>query len=284
MYYFVKNKMVVFLTLIPIFFHGSELFGCSQPIEHVTIAILAKDKAHTLPLYLRCLEQQTWPAEQSYLYIRTNNNTDDTVRILREWVEKVGDRYAGIYFDDSDVAEQVQQYKQHEWNYERFKVLGAIRQASVQWAQQHQSHYFVVDCDNFIASDTLEELLKTNLPIVAPLLKTGDSLYSNYHAAINADGYYADCPIYNMLWNGEIKGLVQVPVVHCTYLIRHEALDKITYDDASCRYEYVIFSDSARNAGIPQYIDTRKVYGRISFAETMQALQSEPWIAEFAAL
>src|SRR5262249_21251959 len=59
------------------------------PLENVTIAILAKDKAHTLPLYLTCLEKQTWPKEKTNLYIRTNNNNDNTVQILKEWVEKV---------------------------------------------------------------------------------------------------------------------------------------------------------------------------------------------------
>ena len=68
-------------------------------------------------------EQATAPSK-SYLYIRTNNNNDDTLNILRQWVEKVGDRYAGVYFDDTDVKESVQKYKQHEWNAERFKVLG----------------------------------------------------------------------------------------------------------------------------------------------------------------
>ena len=46
--------------------------------EFVTIAILAKDKAHTLPLYLACIEAQTWPKKNTYLYIRTNNNNDET--------------------------------------------------------------------------------------------------------------------------------------------------------------------------------------------------------------
>lgn len=275
-------RIVLFLLVL----HCGALSAAQQqPIayvtDYVTIAILAKDKAHTLPVYLRCLEQQTWPAEKTYLYIRTNNNTDDTARILHAWVEKVGSRYAAIYFDDTDVPEQVQRYKQHEWNYERFKVLGALRQASVRWAHEHNSHYCVIDCDNFIVPETIAALLKTNLPIVAPLLKTGDSMYANYHAAIDQNGYYEGCPLYDMLWHGQVKGLVEVPVVHCTYLVRHEALDKITYDDASWRYEYVIFSDSARKAGIPQYIDTRRVYGRISFAETAEALAAELCGSEF---
>src|SRR5581483_3289577 len=94
------------------------IFLCTSVHAHdyVTIAILAKDKAHTLPFYLACIEKQTWPKKQTYLYIRTNNNTDDTRTILRDWATKVEKEYAHIYFDDADVPEKVEQYKQHEWN------------------------------------------------------------------------------------------------------------------------------------------------------------------------
>ncbi len=255
-----------------------------KPIEYVTIAILAKDKAHTLPLYLSCLEQQTWPAEKSYLYIRTNNNNDNTVEILSNWVKKVGDRYAGVFFDSSDVEIPVQNYKQHEWNSERFKVLGKIRQDSLDWAREKQSHYFVADCDNFIYPDTIEKMVETNLPIVAPFLRASPpSLYSNFHAAIDENGYFANSPYYMAFLTGEIRGLIQQPVVHCTYLVRHEVADKITYDDESYRYEYVIFSDSARKHNIPQYLDNRKEYGWVTFAENSDDFATEPWIHEFEA-
>lgn len=253
-----------------------------EPEDYVTIAILAKDKAHTLPLYLSCIEKQTWPANKSYLYIRTNNNNDDTVNILREWVEKVSDKYAGVYFDDTDVQEQVQNYKQHEWNSVRFKVLGKIRQDSIDNAKKNNSHYFVADCDNFIHPATIEKLMGTNLPIVAPLLKVAEpSMYSNYHAAIDQNGYYADSPYYHDILNRKIQGLIELPVVHCSYFIRQDVLDKISYDDDSFRYEYVIFSDSARKNNIPQYIDNREVYGRLTFAENADEFAKEPWIFEF---
>src|SRR5690349_2825571 len=71
--------------------------------DYVTIAILAKDKAHTLPLYLSCIENQTWPKDKTYLYIRTNNNNDETAVILKQWIDQVKDYYAKIYFDDEDV-------------------------------------------------------------------------------------------------------------------------------------------------------------------------------------
>jgi hypothetical protein len=107
------------------------------------------------------------------------------------------------------------------------------------------SWYFVADCDNFICPNMIESLIKFNLPVVAPLLYS-DNNYSNYHADIDDNGYYKDCNLYYQLFQREIKGLVQVPVVHCTYLIRPDILPLISYDDDSNRYEYVIFSDNLR--------------------------------------
>ena len=84
--------------------------------DMVTIAILAKDKAHVLPLYLKQIENQTYPASKIKLYIRTNNNNDDTAEILEQWIEKVNGKYSEIHYDSSDVAERVQEYSPHEWN------------------------------------------------------------------------------------------------------------------------------------------------------------------------
>ena len=56
-------------------------------------------------------------------------------------------------------------------------------------------------------------------------------------------------------------------MVHCTYLVRADVIPELTYEDASGRHEYVVFSDSARKASIPQYLDNRQVYGYITFGE-----------------
>jgi SAM-dependent methyltransferase len=250
--------------------------------EYVTIAILAKDKAHVLPLYLDCIEKQTWPKEKTHLYIRTNDNSDETDSLLQNWVKEVGHSYAKIYYDDSSVNEELKAFREHEWNATRFQILGAIRQESVDWARSHNSHYFVADCDNFIHPETVENLVETALPIVAPFLKTiGPSFYSNFHADIDANGYFAQSKLYQDVFGQVVKGLIEVPVVHCTYLIRHNMLDKIQYNDGSDRYEYVIFSDNARRKSIPQYLDNRKVYGRVTFAESAEEFEKEYLSSEF---
>ncbi|HLJ31372.1 MAG TPA: hypothetical protein VKU36_02960 [Candidatus Babeliales bacterium] len=246
--------------------------------EYITIAILAKDKAHTLPLYLDCIEAQTWPKSNTYLYIRTNNNNDNTAQVLREWVERVRDIYPKIYFDDTDVEDPVQQFKQHEWNYTRFRVLGKIRQDSVDWAYQNNSHYFVADCDNFIRPHTLQDMYNIHVPIVAPMLRClTQQYYSNYHEAIDSNGYYIPSVFYYDILDQKVRGIIEVSVVHCTYFIRHELLNKMSYDDESARYEYVIFSDVARKQNIPQYLDNRTVYGYISFAENQEDWERESY-------
>lgn len=240
-----------------------------EPTEFVTIAILAKDKAHHLPMYLDLIEKQTYPASKIKLYIRTNNNTDHTAEVLENWIEKVNDKYAEIYYDASDVDEPVQQYAPHEWNSIRFKVLGRLRQESIDWARKKGTHYFVIDCDNFIVPETLETLLHTGLPVVGPLLRNGDdpnSFYSNYHFSTDENGYFKNSNYYYDILYGYMKGLIEVEVIHCTYLVRNEVLDKVCYDDGSGRYEYVIFSDFLRKSGIPQYIDNRQEYGKLTFS------------------
>ncbi len=246
--------------------------------EFVTIAILAKEKAHVLPLYLDLIEKQTYPASKIKLYIRTNNNRDHTALLLEEWIEKVRERYSEIHYDCSDVEEPVHEYSPHEWNFLRFQVLARLRQESVEWAKRKKTHYFVVDCDNFIVPETLEMLLKTGLPVVGPLLRNGDdslSQYANYHYITDENGYYKHSPLYSEVLYQRIKGLIQVEVIHCTYLIRNEVLKFVNYSDGSGRYEYVIFSDVLRKNGIPQYIDNRHFYGELTFCNTMEEFKTK---------
>ncbi|MFZ4098916.1 MAG: hypothetical protein ACOYKZ_01130 [Chlamydiia bacterium] len=274
------------VATIPWWNTGSSTYRAAGSREMVTIAILAKDKAHTLPTYLECIEHQTWPKSQTYLYIRTNNNNDATAEILRTWVDRVHGQYPEIYFNDARVDLPVEKYGPHEWNTMRFQVLGQIRKDSLEWARQHKSNYFVADCDNFILPETLETLAATQLPMVAPLLRCHrngpycPTAYSNYHAAVDQQGYYRDDPLYYSIWRQDVKGLIEVPVIHCTYFLRHDVLDKLSYDDGSGLHEYVIFSASARKQHIPQYLDNRKVYGYITFADKAEDFKVEPWLAE----
>jgi hypothetical protein len=236
----------------------------------VLLAILAKQAEHVLPFYLFCIEALDYPKASIVLYVRTNNNTDRTAAILRQWIARVGDQYERVEFDASDISERVEQFAVHEWNVTRFKILARLRQESMNRALQNGcDYYFIVDVDNFIKPNTLKELVTTGLPIVAPLLRcTGKyPQYSNFHEKIDDCGYFLGSDEYYWLLEQRVRGLCQVPVVHCTYLVRSDVISELSYDDGSGRHEYVIFSESARRNGISQYLDTRDVYGYLTLED-----------------
>jgi len=249
-------------------------FHADRP-PRVLLAILAKQKETVLPLYLQCIERLDYPKAAITLHVRTNNNTDRTADILRAWLSRVSGDYAHVAFDDADVDARVEAFGVHEWNATRFKVLAQIRDASLRKTLEHGcDFYFVADVDNFLAARTLRDLVALNLPIVAPMLRhvEGTSRYSNFHADIDRDGYFVETPLYDAIVSRTKVGVFEVPVVHCTYLVRADRIGALRYDDGSDRHEYVVFSDSARRAGISQHLDNRHDYGFLTLDDDTPGL------------
>jgi hypothetical protein len=243
----------------------------------VFVAVLAKQKEIVLPYWLECLEALDYPKKRIVLYVRSNNNTDATESILRGWIAEHGGEYLAVYEIYGDVDVPVEKYGVHEWNEERFSVLAKIRQESISMAIALQvDYYFVVDVDNFILPHTLKSLVGWNVGVVAPMLKCvdpGSSMYSNYHNVVDGGGYFQDNPEYYAIWDRKIKGLLDIDLVHCTYLIRRDILPSVSYIDDSGRYEYVIFSDNLRTKKIPQYLDNSQEYGVLTLREDIQAVR-----------
>ncbi len=241
-----------------------------RPVPRVLIAILAKQHEAILETYLACIEALDYPKSALVISIRTNNNTDRTREILETWARRVRELYAYVEMNDADVAEPVQDFARYEWNATRFKVLGRLRAQSLQRTQAHDCEFhFCADVDNFIRPETLRLLVSANLPIVAPFLRTIDpsGIQSNYHADIDPRGYYAEGPRYGQIFSRMVSGLIAVPVVSGTTLIRADAIAALSYEDTSARHDYVIFSETARRAGIAQYIDNRNLYGYLATGE-----------------
>jgi hypothetical protein len=257
----------------------------SDTDKFIVIAILAKDKESVLSVYLNCIYNQTYPKKYIHLYIRTNDNNDDTTTILTEFIEKYGNEYASVYFDYSSISDDLKKYSNHEWNSFRFNILGKIRQDSVDYAYNLHANYFVADCDNFIIPTTIENLFKNKeLGIISPMLRTlqnksitGNKYnkinYSNYHYDVQENGFYKTNNKYFSILNNEITGLIRVCCVHCSYLIPYKYLSSIKYNDNSDRYEYIIFSDILRKQNIPQYIDNTQKYGYLTFSETKEEFE-----------
>jgi hypothetical protein len=236
-------------------------------LQHVLLAILAKQAEKFLPRYLYRVEALDYPKRDISVYVRANNCTDNTTSILSKWIDENAQTYRHIEWDFSDVPVKVEDEVIHNWTPERLEVLCKIRNRSLEVALENKADfYFCVDVDNYLEPHTLKNLVSLNLPIVGPMLECKGSPYLNIHAAIDVNGYYENCPEYDLIRTRKIKGVIEVPVVHCTYLVRADCIPKLTYTDGTYRFDYVIFSHSARKAGIPQYVDNRSFYGTLEIS------------------
>lgn len=243
----------------------------------ILVAILAKNKGHCLPLYLKCIYNQTYPKKNIHLYIRTNNNTDNTNDVIEKWINNVGHEYGSLHYDKSDVDKEIEKYAPHEWNSLRFNILGTIRQNSILYALKKGYHYFTADCDNFIYPNTIEQLYNTGKNVIGPMLCHSNA-YSNYHHCVDENGYLKNCNHYFDILMRRIRGIIEVDVIHCSYLIRHEILSDVDYFDDTNSHEYVRFSNNLRRKKIPQFIDNSEEYGYVTFADNIEDLSNDPCV------
>jgi hypothetical protein len=135
-----------------------------------------------------------------------------------------------------------------------------LKERAVSYASDNNTHLFMVDSNVLLHHRTLTWLHDLRLEVVGPMLAY-DGVYGNFHADVDAAGYYKSSELYFKILNREFRGIHQVPVVNGCYLIRRPWLRYARFHDHSARPEYVIFSDWLRRNLVPQYIDNRHNYG-----------------------
>ncbi len=270
-------SLVLALVIFPFSLEAITKESTEEP-KNVLLAILARNKAHTLPPFLQCIENLDYPKDHICIYINTNNNSDNTKEILDQWRHKNQQLYRLILVDDAEHP-ALSDTKPHEWTPDRFSVLGKIRNLSLQRTLQcNCDYYFTADCDNFIAPCTLKTLISKDKPIVAPMLmglpKYRDP-FCNFFTACDPYGYYEYTPDYSKILDRQKIGTFRVPVVHQTYLIKKEYIDDLNYLDESPYHEFVVFSRIAREKGIDQYICNEELFGTFLHYPDTYSLEDE---------
>lgn len=257
------------------------LISCSRSNMEKTVflAILARNKAHTLPKYLKTIENLEYDKKAITIYINTNNNRDETEEILRKWVEKHRGEYRDILFESHAIdALEGDQTAPHAWDQTRFRVLANIRNHSLQKAiEAGTDYYFVIDCDIFVTPGILKTLISKQKPMIAPMMRTypANLAASTYWCDFDENGFYKDNPFYYEILNQTVRGTFPVPLVHCVYLIESQHLPKLDYLDETMPCEFIAFSQSARRAGVQQYICNEEDFGFVYFEDHHISLEEE---------
>jgi hypothetical protein len=241
----------------------------------VMVSILARNKDHVLPFYLKCIEELDYPKEKIDVYVFTNDNQDDTVSVLANWVKKMDGKYRSIefsigHFDALDNDNSLP----HGWrnNPLRLDKMAVIRQKSLQKAVEKQSeYYFVADCDNFVLPHTLKDLLTCRKPIVSPMLHCiGDRNMSNFSFA------KTQSPELEIVKTKKLRlqerGVFKAFIVHNTYLIDCKFIPSLSYLGKPGSFEFLNFCYNATKNGLSLNVCNRRFYGTfLHFWKTKEA-------------
>lgn len=235
----------------------------------VLITILVRNKAHTLPYFLTYLEQLHYPKDRMHLWIRSDNNIDNSVEILSIWLKNQGDEYHG--FDvNLDETISIDKFGISQWTRQRFlHVINLREQALNAGGNMWADFIWMLDADVFLTNpDTLDELVSKNRTVVAPMLKS-DGLYSNFWAGMTNDYYYLRTDRYEPIFYREEKGCFNVPMIHSAVLIdlRRRVSDSLTYDPNNLKAydgptdDIITFAVGANMSDIPLFICNDHFYG-----------------------
>ncbi|XP_006816484.1 procollagen galactosyltransferase 2-like, partial [Saccoglossus kowalevskii] len=237
----------------------------------IFLPILARNKAHTLPVFLAYIDRLDYPKSRMRIWIQSDHNIDNTTSILKEWVSNVKHTYRSI---DESYADEPDKYSTEvgplDWPEERFSHMIKLRQEALDEARRQWADFiFFVDCDNFIEEpQTLNLLIAEKKTIIAPMMES-DSAYANFWCGVDDQGYYIRTPEYLPTLRRERKGCFPVPMVHSTFLIdlRRSSSLKLQFNPLnSYRGDYddiLIFAYSAKIAEIQMYVLNTWYFGML---------------------
>ncbi|XP_067613087.1 glycosyltransferase 25 family member [Eurosta solidaginis] len=270
----------------------------------VVIALLVRNKAHILPLFLTYLEHLNYPKQQIALWIRSDHNTDASTEILQLWLNHTADLYHSVDFEyDDSVQRHQNESTSNDWPAERFHHLISLKEIALVYAKQIWADYlFFLDADVLLTHpDTLTHLTSLHLPIVAPMLLS-EGLYSNFWCGMTGDYYYQRTDEYKEIYNVNKEGVFPVPMVHTAVLIRmkYQGARYLTFDRErlieqqqnevewfehedikACRPydgpvdDIIVFAVSANCSRIPLFVSNKLPYGYL-----MQPLEPNDGIEE----
>ncbi|XP_031358217.1 glycosyltransferase 25 family member-like, partial [Photinus pyralis] len=238
----------------------------------IVIAILIRNKAHTLPYFLSLIENINYPKSRISLWLRSDHNIDKSIEILNLWLENVYEQYHSVNTKFSEDKRFDDETGFAHWSTSRFKHVMSMREEALNYARNVWANYILmIDADAFLIDpDVLNSLISKDLTVVSPVLKSV-GLYSNFWAAMSSDYYYNRSDDYEPILYRQKEGCFIVPMVHSSVLINlmKEESDHLTYDPGKVpNYDgpvddIIVFALSANKSGVSLNVCNNKVFGFI---------------------
>lgn len=241
----------------------------------VTIAVLVRNKEHSLPYFFGCLNRLNYPKERILLWFATDHNEDNSLEALRSWVAIYGQEYHEVVLKtDASEDKYPDQEEYKYWSPSHYEHVIELRQEALDYARYRWSDYlFMLDADVYLTEpNTLEFLVMKQEPIIAPMLHS-QGMYSNFWGAMTPEFYYQRSDDYEQLVMRHEQGCFEVPMIHSAVLmdLRSQVSDHLTYDPARTTQHYVgpnddiiAFAINTKLIGLTLQVCNDHLYGFIS--------------------
>uniref|UniRef100_A0A8B9HTU2 Collagen beta(1-O)galactosyltransferase 2 n=1 Tax=Astyanax mexicanus TaxID=7994 RepID=A0A8B9HTU2_ASTMX len=203
--------------------------------------------------------------------VAADHSSDNTTAMLQEWLSGVEGLYNSVRFrtaEDERSSYEDEQGPKH-WPESRFIHVMKMRQAALRSARAQWADYILfADSDNLLTNPAvLMQLMGENRTLVAPMLQSR-TLYSNFWCGMTTQGYYKRTEEYVPIRNRKRIGCHAVPMIHSTMLLdlRRSASKALAFYPPHHNYPWVlddimVFSFSARQAGVQMFVSNREDYG-----------------------
>uniref|UniRef100_A0A336M109 CSON006145 protein n=1 Tax=Culicoides sonorensis TaxID=179676 RepID=A0A336M109_CULSO len=286
-------KSFFLFSLILILIHCSKI-NCDDSMPSVLIVTLIRNKAHTLPYFFSYLENQDYAKNKISLWMKSDHNEDDSIKITKAWIDSVKDLYQKIDFQYESVpTRRNSERNSFHWTEERYVDVIKMKEEGLEFGRENAFDYVLfLDADIFLTNpSTITRLIQLKLPIVAPLMKT-ESLYANFWGGMRENHFYLRTDEYMTIKKYEKTGEFKVPLVNSIILIdmknpktkylTHDIHKLISHDiNGSSKYngpldDMIIFAKSAQYAEIDTYISNSENYGyMMAPVENVTSLKSD---------
>ncbi|XP_076272943.1 glycosyltransferase 25 family member isoform X1 [Rhynchophorus ferrugineus] len=239
----------------------------------VLISILVRNKGHGLPYFLTYLEELNYPKHRMSLWIRSDHNVDNSIDILKVWIESVKDQYHSIHTEFETMDTKFPDEKGiADWTDDRFTHVMNQREAGLMYGRKIWADYLLsIDADVFLTNpETLNYLISKRLMVVSPMLQS-NGLYSNFWHGMTEDYYYQRTDDYKPILYRQNTSCYNVPMVHSCILVdlRLKQSDLLTYRPEKVPHfdgphdDIIVFALSAKFNDIPLYVCNEEVFGYI---------------------
>lgn len=270
----------IFLFLVPIFFM---LIGSLSFLTHTTtvepttshkkifMGVFIDQHDRIIPFFLRSIERLDYPKKAIHLQLNVNNDSEEIRQLIAEWIATHKTDYQSVVCVDS-----TEQFKGKTTLVERNREIAQIKDSFLK-SSKRCDYCFITSSEVLLEPYTITYLLEKKKPVIAPMLRpqpTPGDPFRNFFGDVTENGYYKHHSDYELIANRKKIGTFKVPCVHAACLIEKSQLDRLSFTKHFRDWDFVAFSNSARENNIEQYVTNEREFGFLLH------LKGEPTIDE----